>query len=128
MPAAHDYKGFVAREEAVAVSSCKASKAYRVPNLQLHLLVVDVDHAGAELDADGEVVDGLEALVGELKQEARLADACTANGSKGAYVTDNHCASAAAALAPRFPETSYVRARRMRAARASGHDCNACQL
>ena len=48
----------------------------RVPNLELDGLVVDGDHAGAKLDADGEVVHGLEALVGELQQQARLADAC----------------------------------------------------
>ena len=54
-----------------------SAERYRVPNLELDGLVVDGDHAGAELDADGEVMDGLEALVGELQQQARLADTCT---------------------------------------------------
>ena len=35
--------------------------AHRVPNLKLNLLAVDRDHARAELDTDGEVVDRLEA-------------------------------------------------------------------
>ena len=48
---------------------------YRVPNLELDLLSVDGDHARAKLDANREVVDGLEPLVGELQQQARLADA-----------------------------------------------------
>ena len=55
---------------------------YRVPNLELDGLVVDGDHPGAELDADGEVMDGLEALVGELQQQARLADTCTRQASE----------------------------------------------
>ena len=50
----------------------------RVPNLELDGLVVDGDHAGAKLDADGEVVHGLEALVRELQQQARLPHACKA--------------------------------------------------
>mmetsp|Transcript_23456 Transcript_23456/g.69088 ORF Transcript_23456/g.69088 Transcript_23456/m.69088 type:complete len:208 (-) Transcript_23456:116-739(-) len=41
-----------------------------VPDLQLDLLVVDGDHARPKLHADGQVVHGLEALVGELQQEA----------------------------------------------------------
>ena len=46
------------------------SSTDRVPNLELDGLVVDGDHAGAELDADGEVVHGLEPLVRELQQQA----------------------------------------------------------
>lgn len=52
--------------------------AGRVPNLQLDLLAVDGDHPGAELDPDRQVMDRLEALVGELEQQAGLADACVA--------------------------------------------------
>ena len=48
---------------------------HRVPDLQLDLLAVDVDHARAKLDADREVVHRLEALVRKLQQQARLADA-----------------------------------------------------
>jgi len=48
----------------------------RVPDLELDLLGVDGDHAGPELHSNGEVVHGLEALVGELQQKARLAHAC----------------------------------------------------
>lgn len=40
----------------------------RVPNLQLDLLAVDGDHPGTELDPDRQVMDRLEALVGELEQ------------------------------------------------------------
>ena len=40
--------------------------------MQFDLFALDVDHAGAELDADGEVVHGLEPLVSELQQQAGL--------------------------------------------------------
>ena len=46
---------------------------HRVPDLQLDLLPLDVDHASTELDADGEIVHRLEPLVRELEQQARLA-------------------------------------------------------
>jgi hypothetical protein len=52
-----------------------ASPTHRVPNLQLDLLLVYVDHARPELDADGQVVHRLEALVGELQEQAGLAHA-----------------------------------------------------
>ncbi len=42
----------------------------RVPDLQLDLLAVDGDHARAELDADSQVVHGLEPAVSELQQQA----------------------------------------------------------
>ena len=48
---------------------------------------LDLDHARAELHANGEIVHRLEALVGELEQQARLADArvaCTINASDAA--------------------------------------------
>ena len=47
-----------------------------VPNLQFDLFPLNVDHPSAELDSDGEVVDWLEPLVGELKQQAGLAHPC----------------------------------------------------
>ena len=47
----------------------------RVPDLELDLLALDVDHPGAELDPDGEVVHWLEPLVGELEEQAGLAHA-----------------------------------------------------
>lgn len=50
-----------------------------IPDLQLDLLAVDRDHPRAEFDADGEVVDRLEALVRELEEEAGLADARVAD-------------------------------------------------
>ncbi len=43
---------------------------HRVPNLQLDLLVVNVDHACTKLNTNCEVVHRLKALVGELKQQA----------------------------------------------------------
>lgn len=58
---------------------------YRVPNLELDGLVVDGDHPGAELDADGEVMDGLEPLVGELQQQARLANTCTSPATEARH-------------------------------------------
>ena len=53
--------------------------AHRVPDLELDLLVVYRDHTCAELDADGEVVHWLEALVRELQEQARLPDAGVAD-------------------------------------------------
>ncbi len=50
--------------------------AGRVPDLEFDLFVGDGDHACAEFDADGEVVDGLEAFVGELEEEAGFAYSC----------------------------------------------------
>ena len=43
---------------------------YRVPDLQLDLLPINVDHSCPKLHANGEVVHWLEALVCELQQEA----------------------------------------------------------
>lgn len=42
---------------------------HRIPNLQLNLLAIDVDHSRAELHANSEVVHGLKALVRELQQQ-----------------------------------------------------------
>jgi len=50
-----------------------------IPNLQLHLLVVDGYHPSSELNADGQVVDRLESLVGELQEKAGLADTSITN-------------------------------------------------
>ena len=49
--------------------------AHRIPDLQLDLLVVDGDHPCPKLNADGQVMDRLEALVGELQKQTRLAHA-----------------------------------------------------
>lgn len=46
--------------------------AGRVPYLKLDLFAVDRDHPRAKLHADGQVMDGLKSLVGELKQQTRL--------------------------------------------------------
>lgn len=56
--------------------------AGRVPDLEFDLFVGDGDHAGAEFDADGEVVDGLESFVGELEEEARFTDSCIVGNKK----------------------------------------------
>ena len=53
--------------------------AHRVPDLELDLLVVYRDHARTKLDADGEVMHWLEALVRELQEQARLPDAGVAD-------------------------------------------------
>lgn len=55
----------------------REASAHRVPNLQLDLLPVNVYHASTELHSNGEVMDRLEALVGELEEEAGLANTCT---------------------------------------------------
>jgi hypothetical protein len=44
--------------------------AHRVPDLQLDLFAVNVDHACAKLDANGKIVDRLKPLVRELQQQA----------------------------------------------------------
>lgn len=41
--------------------------AYRIPNLQLDLLAINVNHASSKLHSNGKVVDGLEALIRELE-------------------------------------------------------------
>lgn len=56
---------------------------HRVPYLELNLLAVYCDHTRPEFHPDGEVVDGLKALVGELEKQARLADACCPNQTSG---------------------------------------------
>lgn len=44
-------------------------RSHRIPYLQLDLLVVDGDHARTELHSNGEVMDGLKALVRELQEQ-----------------------------------------------------------
>ena len=61
----------------VQTISLKPSQStHRVPDLELDLLPLDVDHASTELDADGEIVHRLEPLVRELEQQAGLAHPC----------------------------------------------------
>ena len=50
------------------------STTYSIPNLKLHLFVANVDHSGSKLHADGEIMDGLESLICELKEKAGFAD------------------------------------------------------
>lgn len=52
--------------------SQEAGGSYRVPNLEFDVLVVNCHHARSKLDADGEVMNRLEALVCELQKQARL--------------------------------------------------------
>lgn len=47
-----------------------SSVTHRVPDLQLDLLSINVDHARPKLHADGQVVHRLEPLVCELQQQA----------------------------------------------------------
>ena len=49
----------------------------RVPNLELDLLPLNVDHPGPELNPDGQVVDWLEPLVCELEQQAGFTNPLT---------------------------------------------------
>lgn len=46
-----------------------AVAAHRIPYLQLHLTVVDVDHPRPELYANCEIVHRLKTLVGELQKQ-----------------------------------------------------------
>lgn len=39
-----------------------------IPDLQLDLLVVDIDHSGAKLNTNGQIVHRLESLIRELEQ------------------------------------------------------------
>lgn len=48
--------------------------ASSVPDLKLDLVRIDHDRAAAEFDSNGQIVLGLEAVVCESQQEARLAD------------------------------------------------------
>jgi len=48
----------------------------RVPDLELDLFPLDVDHSGAKLDSDGQVMNWLETFVGKLEQQARFTDTC----------------------------------------------------
>ena len=41
---------------------------HRVPNLKFDLAILNIDHAGSELYADGQVVHRLKSLVRELQQ------------------------------------------------------------
>jgi len=45
-----------------------------IPNLQLNLLATDGDCAATKLDTDGQIMDRLETLVGELEKKATLTD------------------------------------------------------
>ena len=45
---------------------------YRVPDLQFNLLAIHLDHAGAELHTNRQVVRILELLFRELQQQRRL--------------------------------------------------------
>lgn len=56
-----------------------AQCTHRVPDLQLDLLAIYVDHARPKLHANSEVVHWLEPLVCELQQQARLAHTCRAS-------------------------------------------------
>ena len=49
---------------------------HRVPDLQLDLFALDVDHPGAELDTNGEIMNWLKPFISELKQQTRLANSC----------------------------------------------------
>lgn len=43
---------------------------HRIPDLQLDLLAVNVDHAGPKLHTNCQVMDGLEPFVSKLQQKA----------------------------------------------------------
>lgn len=49
---------------------------YCVPNLQLDLLAIDVNHASPKLHTNGQVMNRLKSFVCKLEEEARFANAC----------------------------------------------------
>ena len=49
---------------------------HRVPDLQLDLFALDVDHPGAELNTNREIMNWLKPFISELKQQTRLANSC----------------------------------------------------
>ena len=57
------------------MKKCGEAQTYRVPNLKLDCLIVDLHSTRPKLDTNGEIVRRLKPLVSELQQEARLADA-----------------------------------------------------
>jgi len=64
------------------VGSYRASRhSYRVPDLQLDALVLDANGTNSKLDANRELVVIDELAVGELQQQAALADTYTRDAS-----------------------------------------------
>eukprot|EP00581_Thalassiosira_minuscula_P028360 CAMPEP_0183753346 /NCGR_PEP_ID=MMETSP0739-20130205/2881_1 /TAXON_ID=385413 /ORGANISM="Thalassiosira miniscula, Strain CCMP1093" /LENGTH=229 /DNA_ID=CAMNT_0025989815 /DNA_START=524 /DNA_END=1213 /DNA_ORIENTATION=- len=67
---------------AAVVGSGDGSEGFlsgRVPYLKLDRFIRNINHTCAEFDANGEVMDRLEAFVGELKEEAGFANSCITN-------------------------------------------------
>lgn len=54
------------------ISQCDNNKAESIltPNLQLDLFAIDRNHSSSKFNANCEIVDRLEAFVGELQQQA----------------------------------------------------------
>ena len=64
--------------DSVLIWCCRYQLAYRVPDLELDLFAIYVNHARPKLDANGQVMDRLKAFICELQKQARLSNACVA--------------------------------------------------
>lgn len=64
--------------------------AHGIPDLELDLFGVDIDHASSKLNSDRKVMHWLEALVRELEEETRFSNTCTKNGNRVPFVV-HHC-------------------------------------
>jgi hypothetical protein len=60
-PACEAQNGLVNARQVTLAPSLATWRTHRVPDLQLDLFPVDVDHSGTELDADSQVMDRLRA-------------------------------------------------------------------
>ena len=56
--------------------STELNRAHCVPNLELNLFAIYLNHACSKLHTDCEIMDGLKSLVCELKKQTRLAHTC----------------------------------------------------
>jgi len=74
---------------ACSIARARRSRTHRVPDLQFHLLARYAHHARAELNADRQVVHGLELSIGELQQQARFPNAWAENETFGQRRNEN---------------------------------------
>lgn len=69
----------------VRTKSPEKLKNREYTRISTHLdgFVGNIDHAGAKFDANCKIMDGLEALIGELKKEAGFSDSCVVRIERG---------------------------------------------
>ena len=59
----------------------KRNETYRIPDLKFYLFAINCYHASSKLQANGEIMHGLETLVCELEQQTRLPHAGVPNNN-----------------------------------------------